>query len=52
MKLFGMFYNNWKNKAASVELIELPGLNHFSILDSLVDENAFLHKRMVKLMEM
>ena len=45
------FYNNWKNKAGSVELIELPGLNHFSILDSLVDENAFLHKRMVKLME-
>ncbi|CAN5547101.1 alpha/beta hydrolase [soil metagenome] len=44
------FYNNWKNKKASVELMELHGLNHFSILDSLVDENALLHKAIVKLM--
>ena len=45
------FYGNWKNKATSVELIELAGLNHFSILDSLVDENALLHKSVLKLME-
>ena len=43
-------YNHWKNKAASVELIELPGLNHFSILDSLADENTLLNKSIFKLM--
>lgn len=43
-------YNNWKNKA-SIDLLELPGLNHFSILDSLVEENALLHQAVVKLME-
>jgi arylformamidase len=42
-------YNNCKNKA-TVELLELQGLNHFSILDSLVDENALLYKTMLKLM--
>ena len=41
-------HNKWKNKA-SVELLELPALNHFSILDSLVDENALLHKTIIKL---
>ncbi len=46
------FYDNWKNKTASIELIELPGLNHFSILDALVDENALLHKAIVQLMGM
>ena len=43
-------YNHWKNKMP-VQLIELPGLNHFSILDALVDENTSLHKAMVKLMD-
>lgn len=42
-------YNKWKNKT-SVELLELPAQNHFSILDSLADENALLHKAMMKLM--
>lgn len=41
-------YNHCKNKA-SVEHLELPGLNHFSILDALADENALLHKAIVKL---
>ncbi|CAN5478080.1 alpha/beta hydrolase [soil metagenome] len=41
-------YNHFKNKIL-VELIELAGLNHFSILDALVDENTLLHKAMVKM---
>jgi len=43
-------YNNWKSKATSIELLEIPGLNHYSILDSLVDENTLLHKSIIKLM--
>lgn len=43
-------YNNWKSKGASIELMELPVLNHFSILDSLVDENALLHKTLLGMM--
>lgn len=35
--------NNWKNKNNSVELLELPGLNHFSILSSIEDPNSLLH---------
>lgn len=43
-------YSNWKNKSASIELLELPALNHFSILDSMVDENALLHKALLEMM--
>lgn len=39
-------YNHWKTKTP-VQLVELPGLNHFSILDALVDENTSLYKRMI-----
>jgi len=42
-------YSNWKNKVP-VELIELPGMNHYSVLDSLVDENVLLYKAMLTLM--
>jgi arylformamidase len=42
-------YNKWKNKT-TIELFELPAQNHFSILDSLVDENALLRKAILKLM--
>jgi arylformamidase len=45
------FYNTWKSKTASIKVIELEGLNHFSILDALVDENALLHKAVIKLLE-
>lgn len=43
------FYNHCKNKAASIELLELQGLNHFSILDALADEKTLLHTAMVKM---
>lgn len=45
------FYNHCKNKAVSIELLELQGLHHFSILDALTDEHALLHKAIMKLME-
>jgi len=34
-----------------VQLVELPGLNHFLILDGMVDENTSLHKGIIKLMD-
>ncbi|TKK68888.1 alpha/beta hydrolase [Ilyomonas limi] len=43
-------YNYWKTKTP-VQLVELGGLNHYSILDALVDENTSLHKAMMKLMD-
>src|SRR4051812_49379166 len=43
-------YDCWKT-TSPVQLVELPGCNHYSILDALVDENSSLHKRMMKLME-
>src|SRR4051794_32456205 len=43
-------YKRWKTKTP-VQLVELPGLNHFSILDALVDENTLLHKGIVQLMD-
>lgn len=43
-------YNSWKTKTP-VELVELAGLNHFSILDALVDENTSLFKEMMKWMD-
>jgi arylformamidase len=43
--------SKWKNKTTSAELMILPGLNHFSILDSFCDANSLLHKSMCKLMK-
>ena len=42
--------NNWKNKTNSIELLEIPGLNHFSILDSIDDPNSLLHLSICKMM--
>ncbi|HNP22972.1 MAG TPA: alpha/beta hydrolase [Panacibacter sp.] len=44
-------YNNWKNKSASIDLLELPALNHFSIMDALADENVPLHKALLAVMK-
>jgi len=41
--------NNWKNKNISVELLEIPELNHFSILSSIGDPISLLHKSMRKM---
>ncbi|WP_276500309.1 alpha/beta hydrolase [Terrimonas pollutisoli] len=45
-------YSKWKNKTSSIELIVMPGLNHFSLLDSFCDANSLLHQSMCKLMKM
>lgn len=42
--------NEWENKNIPTELMILPGLNHFSVLDSFCDANSLLHQSMCKLM--
>ena len=41
--------NNWKNKNSFVDLLELRGLNHFSILSSIDDPNSLLHMSVRKM---
>jgi arylformamidase len=45
-----VFYNACKGKAPSVEWLELEGRNHFSVVDSLADENGLLHKATIRMM--
>lgn len=44
-------YKNWKAKNIPVELLKIPGLNHYSILDTIVDPTSVLHKAMGRLMK-
>jgi arylformamidase len=44
--------NSWKSKVHSSVLLEVPGLNHFSILDSLNDTNSLAHKALCKQMNL
>lgn len=44
-------YDKWKDKTSLEDLMVIPGLNHFSVLDSLCDANSLLHKLMCKLMK-
>jgi arylformamidase len=44
-------YKKWKEKNIPVELLKLPNLNHYSILDTIIDPASMLHKGMVKLMK-
>lgn len=37
-------YAHWKGRMNSIELLEIKGLNHFSILDSLHAVDSLLHK--------
>ena len=46
----GELHSNWKNKITSIEMLHLPGLHHFSIVDSICDSNAALHTAMCKWM--
>ena len=45
-------YKNWKDKIPSIELLEIPGLNHFTILDSIIDKQSALHQVIIKLMKL
>lgn len=45
--------SDWFNKnsqLANTSFIEVPGANHFSILDALVDETSVLHQSLKKMM--
>jgi arylformamidase len=44
-------YTRWKDKARDIQLLKLPQLNHYSIVESLVDPNSALHKAICKLMQ-
>jgi arylformamidase len=46
-----LLYNNWKVKNKNVELLRIPGLNHYSILDTILNTSSVLHKSMCKLMK-
>jgi arylformamidase len=43
-------FTNWTGKNADIELLEIPGLNHFSILTTMLDRSSVLHKAMCRLM--
>lgn len=45
-----MISSEWRNKKVPTELLVLPGLNHFSVLDSFCDANSLLHQSMCRLM--
>ena len=42
--------NLWKSKMQSIELKIIPGLNHFSIIDSVNERDSLVHKLICKLM--
>ncbi|MEO8404286.1 MAG: alpha/beta hydrolase [Chitinophagaceae bacterium] len=42
-------YNCW-NKIVSVQLLKLPGINHYSIADEFGRKNSLLHVTMLKMM--
>jgi arylformamidase len=41
----------WKDKGAAVQLLQLPQLNHYSIVEAIADQNAALHKTICRLLE-
>lgn len=43
-------YWSWENKSRSIKLMEIPALNHFTILDSLHDIDSTAHKAICSLM--
>jgi arylformamidase len=43
-------YNNWKDKNATIEFLELPGINHYSILEELLNKTSVLHTAILKIM--
>lgn len=42
-------YNGWKKKGAAVQLLQLPHLNHYSIVETMIDQDAALHKAICRL---
>jgi arylformamidase len=44
-------YEGWKEKGAAIQLLQLPGLNHYSIVETMVDQKAALHQAICRMME-
>lgn len=45
-------YDWWKKQGVPVQLIGLPGINHYSIADALADTASALHREMLRMMGM
>jgi arylformamidase len=43
-------YDNWGDKNTAIQLLELPGINHYSMLEPLLDKASVLHKAIRKMM--
>ena len=48
----GEMYNSWKHKHSSVELLNIPGRNHFSILDAITENGSSLQTATLRLMNL
>jgi arylformamidase len=44
-------YNNW-NKQIPLQLVQSPGLNHFSIVEAFADKSSVLHSAICTMMEL
>ena len=44
-------YAGWKEKGISLQLLEIPGLNHYSILETIIEPNTSLYQSMRQLMK-
>jgi arylformamidase len=44
-------YTCWKNKGADIQLLQLPGQNHYSITETMVDPQSSLHQALLQLMK-
>jgi arylformamidase len=44
------FYTCWKKKGMDIQLLQLPGHNHYSIAESIVDPQSTLHQALRQLM--
>ena len=45
------FYTCWKTKGSDMQLLQLPGKNHFSIVETIVDPKSPLHQALRQLMK-
>lgn len=44
-------YGCWKGKGAASQLLQLPHVNHYSIVQTMIDRDAPLHRTICRLME-
>lgn len=44
-------YTCWKNKGIDIQLLQLPGKNHYSIVETIADPQSSLHKALRQLMK-